>query len=63
MTRSIWFAQPRAQQVARITTDGRITEFRVPTGGNPLGITVGPDGNVWYALQAGNMIGQLDLRH
>jgi streptogramin lyase len=36
-------------KVGRITTEGVITEFPVPTlGARPLGITGGPDGNVWF---------------
>jgi streptogramin lyase len=36
-------------KVGRITTEGVITEFAVPTlGARPLGITGGPDGNVWF---------------
>jgi virginiamycin B lyase len=36
-------------KVGRITTEGVITEFPVPTlGARPLGITGGRDGNVWF---------------
>src|SRR6266545_8133390 len=27
-----------------------ITEFALPAGGNPSGITTGPDGNVWFTV-------------
>ena len=41
---------------------GQVTihEFSVPTaGGQPLGITNGPDGNLWFAEQTGNNIGRI----
>ena len=36
-------------EIGRITPDGVITEFQIPTPkGNPLDLTVGPDGNLWF---------------
>ena len=36
---------------------GTITEFPTPTGsGDPVGITTGPDGNLWVTLSFGNSI-------
>ena len=43
---------------------GQVTihEFSVPTaGGQPLGITSGPDGNLWFTEGSGNKIGQVVL--
>jgi streptogramin lyase len=36
---------PVAQVTAQV-----ITEFVLPAGGNPSGITAGPDGNVWFTV-------------
>jgi streptogramin lyase len=37
-----------------------IKEFVIPTSnGGPIGITSGPDGNVWFAEQDGNKIGRI----
>ena len=39
-----------------------IAEFPVPTAGShPVGITRGPDGNLWFTENAGNQIGRLTL--
>ena len=39
---------------------GVITEFPIPTASSfPLGITNGPDGNLWFIGQAGNQIGRI----
>ncbi|MGH2946015.1 MAG: virginiamycin B lyase family protein [Solirubrobacteraceae bacterium] len=60
---SLWFAQTLANQIARITTSGIVTEFPIPSPATqPVGVAAGPDGNVWFAESAaatGNRIGQL----
>jgi len=47
--------------IGRITPRGAITEFRtgISAGGNPRGITVGPDGNLWFTELDGNRIGRI----
>lgn len=46
---AIWFTRTTANQVARIDTAGKITEFAVPTPKSfPRHITPGPDGAVWF---------------
>jgi streptogramin lyase len=40
-------------RVGRITPDGRVTEFALPVPESlPSGITVGPDGNLWFTETA-----------
>jgi streptogramin lyase len=48
---NLWFTDPAALKVGRITPAGQVTEFTPPGGGNPAGsaITAGADGNVWFA--------------
>jgi virginiamycin B lyase len=44
---------PDGNRVGRITMDGVITEFQIPSqGGSPINIAVGPDRNVWYTKGA-----------
>src|SRR5262249_41376545 len=39
---ALWFTEQVGNQIGRITTDGKITEFPVPTANSgPLGITLG----------------------
>jgi virginiamycin B lyase len=47
----------RAGEVERITPDGSVTDFPLPTQTRALGITAGPDGNVWFTEPAANQIG------
>src|SRR5207248_1402534 len=48
--------------VGRITPAGVIKEFPVPTASSqPLGITAGPDGNIWFTEAAGSKVGRLTI--
>ncbi|HTU82912.1 MAG TPA: hypothetical protein VMF61_12320 [Candidatus Acidoferrales bacterium] len=41
---------------------GVITEYTIPTAGSdPMGITVGPDGAIWFAEYVGNKIGRIPV--
>lgn len=61
-TETIFGANPsdRRAAIGRITTSGAITEFPLETGGGasqgmpdgPQGIAAGPDGNVWFTMNA-----------
>jgi streptogramin lyase len=44
----------------RALPSGGLTEFSLPTpGSGPVGITLGPDGNLWFTENATNQIGRL----
>ncbi len=44
---NVWFTEFYAEEVARITPSGTITQIPLTVGGSVEGITVGPDGNLW----------------
>jgi streptogramin lyase len=47
---NVWFTEKQANKIGKITTDGIVTEYTVPTPkANPTGIIAGPDGNLWFA--------------
>ena len=47
---NLWFTEKQANRVGRITVDGAITEFALPTAkASPDGIALGPDGNIWFS--------------
>ena len=49
-----------ANNIGRITTDGTITEYALPTpAAGPVGITTGPDGALWFTEQFANNIGRI----
>jgi streptogramin lyase len=56
---NFWFTLQNSSQVARITPQGVITEFRTPTFSFPFDITPGPDGNLWFTEQQGGKIGRI----
>lgn len=54
---AVWFTEA-AGYIATISTAGTVTEYHIPTASSqPVGITLGPDGNMWFAEQFGNKIG------
>ena len=56
----VWFTDNGANKIGRITTDGVITEFPIPTAGSvPVGIIVGPDGALWFTEPGVNQIGRI----
>lgn len=71
---AVWYTEQRANQagkIGRITTDGKITDFSIPTNASPWGITSGPDGALWFTeccilhpgsgTTAGNKIGRITV--
>jgi virginiamycin B lyase len=56
----LWFTEPGANKIGRITTSGVITEFPVGSIGLYYGwITAGPDGALWFTESAANKIGRI----
>ena len=49
-------------RVGRISVTGNIIEFPLPTAGAvPTGITVGPDGAMWFTEFFGNNLGRITV--
>lgn len=51
---NMWFTEPNRSKIGKITQNGVITEFTVPSDpapyySQPRGIAAGPDGNLWFA--------------
>src|SRR5215472_12285593 len=44
---NLWFTEPLAGKVGRITLAGDIREFNLFPGSNPTDIAAGSDGNLW----------------
>nr|WP_223831662.1 hypothetical protein [Bacillus swezeyi] len=43
-------------QIGRITIDGKITEYPIPTKqSEPHGIAAGPDKSIWFAEECGKI--------
>src|SRR5262249_39615245 len=56
----IWSTEVFGNKIGRITPDGTITEFPIPTASSlPGGIALGPDGNMWFTESNKNKIGRI----
>ena len=62
---NLWFAEYKGNAIGRVTPQGTVTEFPVPTAYAPqaepalTGLTVGPDGNIWFCEFVNQKIGVL----
>lgn len=56
---NVWFTEPKSGQIARISPDGVVAEFPVPTTDSaPNDIALGRDGALWFTEQLGNQVGR-----
>ncbi|HSZ14380.1 MAG TPA: hypothetical protein VK790_10145 [Solirubrobacteraceae bacterium] len=53
----LWFTEENSSKIGKITTTGSITEYSI-SGLQPCGITVAPDGNLWFGVNE-NAIGRI----
>lgn len=57
----VWFTEEAAGKIAYLNQQAKITEILLPnTGSEPDGVTIGPDGNVWFTEYATDRIGRYD---
>ena len=59
----MWFTEFSSGVIGRITTAGKITEFRIPDGdiSKPNGIVAGPDGALWFSESGADTIGRITV--
>ena len=53
---------PDASVLGTVSTSGSFTSFALPAGGSPqgsMGVTVGPDGNLWYTRFGAGALGHI----
>ena len=51
--RAMWFTGLISNTIARISLSGSVTTYAVPMyRAQPVGITTGPDGRIWFAEDA-----------
>jgi streptogramin lyase len=58
---NLWFTEPRANRIARMTPRGVVTELTagIASSTAPLHLTVGPDGNLWYSSAYRNQVSRI----
>lgn len=53
---NVWFVEPTAGKVGRVTPDGIVNEYAIGTpSSSPRSITSGSDGNLWFTETAGKI--------
>lgn len=62
---AMWFVEAAGDNVARITPDGKVTEYPLPSRdrmhANPEGIAVGSDGAIWFSEPLLARMGRIDV--
>ncbi|MGH9011089.1 MAG: virginiamycin B lyase family protein, partial [Acidimicrobiia bacterium] len=62
---AMWFTESGADQIGRITADGTITEYPLPSRNQvhafPDGIALGPDRAIWFAETLYGALGRIDV--
>ena len=58
---ALWFTHSNIQtnQIGRISLEGAVTSYGIPTPPYPWEIAAGPDGSLWFTEILGNKIGRL----
>ena len=57
---NIWFTEVNPDAIARMTPDGQVTDFPLPTSPNGLSnLTAGTDNNLWFTESTSNQIGRI----
>jgi streptogramin lyase len=61
---TLWVTEPGTSRISRVSSTGVVTlEIPLPfKGGDPSGITEGPDKNMWFTQQLETTIGKINLK-
>ena len=58
---ALWFSEAAGNRVGRITMDGKVTEFPIPShDSQPRAMTTHPDGSIWFVETSTNALGRID---
>ena len=52
----VWVSLWGADQIARVSGDGEIVTIDLPSGSEPHGMAIGPEGAPWVALESGFVV-------
>ncbi|MGA8574653.1 MAG: hypothetical protein WB609_03060 [Candidatus Cybelea sp.] len=56
---AMWFSEFYADRIGRITMDGKVREFPLPSDNDIEGITIGADGNIWFTEPGADKVGRM----
>jgi streptogramin lyase len=55
----LWFTNPEASEIGRVTPEGGVTRFFQGITGKPKAITAGQEGDIWFTEPAAHEIGRI----
>src|SRR5260370_16898532 len=57
----MWFSEAAGNRIGRMTMDGKVTEFRIPShDSQPRATVTHPDGSIWFVETSTNALGRID---
>ena len=57
---NLWLTRSATNSIVRLTPNGAVTQYPIPTSRNSLGdIVAGPDGNLWFSERGNNKVGKV----
>jgi len=57
---NVWFGEGNANKIGRLTPQGTLTEFAIPTDqSEPYFLAAGADGNIWFTEISANKVGRI----
>ncbi len=57
----LWFSEASGNRIGRITIDGKVTEFPIPShDSQPRAMVTHPDGSIWFVETSTNALGRID---
>src|SRR5438309_1760365 len=56
---NLWFTNFESAFIGKLTPQGGVTLFPIPSGGNGAAITLGPDNNVWFTENDVDEVGRV----
>jgi hypothetical protein len=55
----LWFPDYATSEIGQVTTAGLITEYTLPEGSKPIGITAGTNNSMWFTDFGTNEVGEI----
>ena len=60
----LWFSEAAGNRIARITVDGKVTEYSIPSADpQPRAMVTHPDGTIWFVETGANALGRFTRNH
>ena len=58
---ALWFSEAAGDRIGRMTVDGKVTEFPIPShDSQPRAMVTHPDGSIWFVETSTNALGRVD---